>query len=165
MSDDLREGSGARGLWIGLAIGSPVIAYGVVGLATAAPVGRTLAVGRWAAGLLVLHDALVVPAVLALVYAVRRWAPLRVRPPLVAGLLGTALVLALAAPGVLGLGNPSGNPTVHPFDTTVATAAALALVWATAAAWGACAVWGGLSARRRPGEAARGTARERRRSR
>jgi len=63
----------------------------------------------------------------------------------VAGLVGTALVLAFAAPGVLGLGNPSGNPTVHPFDTTVATAGALALVWAGAAVWMA---WGVVSARR-----------------
>ena len=143
MNDDTR--TTPRGLWLGLAVGTPVIAYGLVGLATAAPVGRTFAVGWWAAGLLVVHDALLVPLVLALVYGVHRWAPRPVRAPLVAGLLGTALVLALAAPGVFGLGNPSGNPTVHPYDTTTATAGALALVWAGAVAWGA---WAALSARR-----------------
>ncbi len=143
MNDDAR--TTPRGLWVGLAVGAPVIAYGLVGLATAAPIGRTFAVGRWAAGLLVVHDALLVPLVVVLVYTVHRWAPRPVRAPLVAGLLGTALVLVLAAPGVLGLGNPSGNPTVHPFDTTVATAGALAAVWAGAAAWGA---WAIFSARR-----------------
>ena len=145
MSDETRAPGASRGLWIGLAVVAPVITYGLVGLATAAPLGRTFAVGRWAAGLLVVHDALLVPLVIALVYAISRWTPRPVRAPVVAGLLGTALVLTLAAPGVLGLGNPSGNPTVHPFDTTVATAGALALVWAGAAVWMA---WGVVSARR-----------------
>jgi len=145
VSDDTPARRAPRGLWIGLVLGVPVMAYGLNGLATAAPTSRTLAVGRWAAGLLVAHDALLVPAVLAVAYAVHRAAPRTLRAPLVAGLLGTALVLTLAAPGLLGLGNPSGNPTVHPFDATVATVGALALVWAAAAAWATAAA---LSARR-----------------
>jgi len=140
-------GGPGRGLWVGLAVGAPVTVFGVVGLIDQAGIERSLATLRWEVGLLVVHDALLVPCVLALVWAASHVLPRPVHAPVVAGLLGSALVVAIALPGVRGLGNPSGNPTVHPFDTTAA------LAWALAALWGVVLMWavaGAVSARRKP---------------
>lgn len=144
MSDEAPPTTG-RGLWVGLALGAPFVVVGAVGLFTHGGLDRTLAVARWGGALLLVHDLLLVPLVLALVWLVGRASPPAYRAPLVAALLASGLVAALAAPGVLGLGNPSGNPTVHPFATGPATAVALLAVWATAGVW--CAV--SASARRR----------------
>lgn len=130
-----------RGLVIGLVLGTPLLAFGIVGLVTSVPVANTISTATWAALLLALHDAVLVPVVLAVVWVVHRFTPAVVRAPLVAGVLGSALVAALAAPGVLDLGNPSGNPTVHPFDTGFASVVALGLVWLVVAAWAAVSVW------------------------
>lgn len=125
----------SRGLWVGVAVGAPVIAYGGVGLVTDGGRDRALVVARWMIALLVVHDAFVVPVVLAVIWLVHRLGAGGVRAPLTFALLASALLTALAAPGVLGLGNPSGNPTVHPFDTDAAWLEALAAVWVLAAAW------------------------------
>jgi hypothetical protein len=110
-----------RGLWVGLAIGAPVMAYGVAGLVERAGLERTFAAGRWGAGLLVLHDAVLVPAVLLAVWLVQRGVARPWRAPVIGGLLASALAVAL--------GNRSGNPTVHPYDTGAALVAVLVAVW------------------------------------
>jgi hypothetical protein len=124
--------SPGRGLWIGIAVGAPFVLYGALQLLDRPSPDATLATARWAAGLLVVHDVLLVPTVLACAWVASRTLPRPLRAPVVAGLLGTGLVIALALPGVAGLGNPSGNPTVHPFDATAAMWWALALVWTAA---------------------------------
>jgi hypothetical protein len=134
-----------RGLWVGLALGAPVMAYGVAGLVERAGLDRAFAAGRWGAGLLVLHDAVLVPGVLVTVWLVQRSVARPWRAPLIGGLLASALAVALALPGVVGLGNPSGNPTVHPYDTGAALAAVLATVWSIA---GGIALFSALRARR-----------------
>jgi hypothetical protein len=139
-------GDSARGLWIGVACGVPVIAYGVIGLVADVGRDRALAVARWMVALLLVHDAFVVPAVLALVWLVHRLPVEGLHAPLVFALLASVLLTGLAAPGVLGLGNPSGNPTVHPFDTDAAWLQSLVAVWLVAGAW--ALVSSGQAARR-----------------
>jgi len=124
-----------RGLWVGLVIGAPVVAFGIVGLVRHSSVSRVWSVGLWAGGLLALHDAVLVPLVLAVVWIIGRIVPAVYRAPARFAVLGSALAVALAWPGLRMLGNPSHNPTVHPLDYGAA------LAWVVAAVWGAALVW------------------------
>jgi hypothetical protein len=134
-----RDGSVAdvpgRGFWIGLALGAPVIAYGAVGLVDQVGWPRTFDVARWFGGGILLHDLVLVPIVLLLVWVIGRIAPPLLRTPLRAAVLGSGLVLALAWPGLRGYGNQADNATIHPLDYTSAVLTALALVWGVALVW------------------------------
>jgi len=124
-----------RGLWVGLVIGAPVVAFGIMGLVRDSSVSRVWSVTLWAGGLLALHDAVIVPIALAVVWAIGCVVPVAYRAPARFAVLGTALAVALAWPGLRMLGNPSHNPTVHPLDYGAA------LAWVVAAVWGAALVW------------------------
>jgi hypothetical protein len=126
-----------RGLWVGLVIGAPVVAFGIVGLVQHSSVSRVWSVGFWAGGLLALHDAVIVPIVLAVVWAIGRIVPAAYRAPVRFAVLGTALAVTLAWPGLRMLGNPSHNPTVYPLDYGAALAWVVAAVWSTALVWAA----------------------------
>lgn len=140
VEDGSAEGRPDRGLWIGLAMGAPVVAFGIVGLVHNSSVSRVWSVGFWAGGLLALHDAVIVPLVLAVVWAIGRIVPAVYRAPARFAVLGTALAVALAWPGLRTLGNPSHNPTVHPLDYGAALAWVVAAVWGTALVWTAVIV-------------------------
>jgi len=142
VSGDEHERDSSRGLWAGLAIGAPLVGFGIVGLVHNSSVSRVWSVGFWAGGLLALHDAVIVPLVLAVVWAIGRVAPAQYRAPARFAVLGTALAVALAWPGLHMLGNPSHNPTVHPLDYGTA------LAWVVAAVWGTALVWAVVSATR-----------------
>jgi hypothetical protein len=124
-----------RGLWVGLVIGAPVVAFGIVGLVRHSSVSRVWSVGFWGGGLLALHDAVIVPLVLAVVWAIGRIVPAPYHAPARFAVLGTALAVALAWPGLQMLGNPSHNPTVHPLDYRTALLWVVAAVWAAAVGW------------------------------
>ena len=138
----MAEDGPGRGLWVGLVVGAPLVGFGIVGLVRHSSVSRALSVGFWGGGLLALHDAVIVPIVLALVWAIGRIAPAQYRAPARFAVLGTALAVALAWPGLHMLGNPSHNPTVHPLDYGTA------LAWVVAAVWGTALVWAVVSATR-----------------
>lgn len=135
VSGDEHEHDSSRGLWVGLAIGGPLVAFGIGGLVHDSSLSRVWSVGFWGGGLLALHDAVIVPLVLALVWAIGRIVPAQYRAPARFAVLGTALAVALAWPGLRMLGNPSHNPTVHPLDYGTA------LMWVLAAVWGTALVW------------------------
>ena len=124
-----------RGFWIGLALGAPVMTYGAVSLVRQAGWPRAFAAGRWLAGGLLLHDLMLVPVVLAIVWVIGRATPRWLRTPLQSAVLGSALVLALAWPGLRGYGNRPDNPTVHPLRYGSALLTVLAVVWVLAAVW------------------------------
>jgi len=111
--------------------------YGAVSLVDQAGWPRAFAAGRWLAGGLVLHDLVLVPVVLAVVWLLGRWTPGWLRTPLQAAVLASALVLTLGLPGLRGYGDRPDNPTVHPLDYETAVLTALVLVWAAAAVWAA----------------------------
>ncbi|CAN5860987.1 hypothetical protein BH24ACT3_BH24ACT3_18510 [soil metagenome] len=143
---------GPDGLWfrVGLAVGLPVMGFGVAGVLRDLPgeAGRNWV--TFLVGADLFHDALIVPVVAVVGLAVARIGGLG-RAALQAGLIGTAAVLAVGAIPLLGLGGAPDNPTIRPLDYATSTATAVALVW------GAVAVVGGTSwLRRRAGRRRRG---------
>jgi hypothetical protein len=136
-TDVVDQETPGRGIWIGLALGAPVMAYGSFELVQQAGWPRAFGVTRWIAGGILLHDLVLVPLVLALVWAVGRWTPAAVHTPLRAAVLGTGLIVAVGWPGLRGYGNRSDNPTIHPLDYSTAVLTALAVLWVAMASWAA----------------------------
>ncbi|MFI7453599.1 hypothetical protein ACIBQX_39335 [Nonomuraea sp. NPDC049714] len=94
--------------WLGYAIGGAFVALGLTGLVQDIdPVGWAL----WAGGVLVAHDAVLVPVVLLAGVVVRR-AGGSVR----AGLVVAGLVTLATLPTVLALGRRADNPSILPLD-------------------------------------------------
>lgn len=124
-----------RGFWIGLVAGAPLIAYGAIALVRQTGWSRSLAVARWLGGGLLLHDLVLVPTVVLVVWALGRWAPALARTPLRVGVLGSALVFAVGWPGLRGYGNRADNPTIHPLDYGTAVLTVLGLLWAALLVW------------------------------
>ena len=94
---------------------------------------RSFGVARWFGGGILLHDLVLVPIVLAVVWAIGRWTPPPVHTPLRAAVLGSALVVAIGWPGLRGYGNKPDNATIHPLDYGSAVLTLLVLLWAAAA--------------------------------
>jgi hypothetical protein len=134
LSPEVEETPG-RGFWIGLALGLPVMAYGAVELFGQAGSTRATNVAVWIGGGLLLHDLLFAPVVITAVWAIGKVLPERLRAPIRAGVLGTALVIAIGWPALRGYGNRPDNRTIHPLDYTTAVLTAMAVVWALVGAW------------------------------
>ncbi len=126
-----------RSFWIGLALGTPVMVYGAVELVQQAGWTRTFGVARWFGGGILLHDLVLVPIVLAVVWAIGRWTPPAVHTPLRTAVLGTALVVAVGWPALRGYGDKPDNATIHPLDYGSGVLTLLALLWGAALAWSA----------------------------
>ncbi len=109
----------SRWFWPGLVVGGMVMAVGVRGLivnrAALMATNPPGWLGLWLGANLV-HDLVLVPAVLAVGLAVRRLVPAPVRAVVQAGLLCSAVVVLYALPLVLGLGSTGGNDTILPRD-------------------------------------------------
>jgi hypothetical protein len=123
------------GFWIGLALGTPVMVYGAYELVQQAGWPRSFAVARWLGAGLLLHDLVLVPIVLALVWTVGRVVPPWLCTPVRAGILGSALIVAVGFPALRGYGDRPDNPTVHPLDYGSAVLTALAILWGVVAVW------------------------------
>jgi hypothetical protein len=118
-----------RGLWIGLAIGAPIMVYGALELLSKVGSRHLAQTGEWIAGGLLAHDLAVAPTLIALVWVAGQTLPSRARTAVRAGTLGTILVLAIGGPALLGYGNRPDNPTVHPLDYPTAVLTSIAIVW------------------------------------
>ncbi|KAB2353024.1 hypothetical protein [Actinomadura montaniterrae] len=90
--------------------GLALIGYGLSGIVADVPVGRWAA---WFAGAAVLHDGVLVPAVLV-AGAVTGWIPVAYRRVLRGALLVAACVTAVAIPLVLGYGRRPDVPSQLP---------------------------------------------------
>lgn len=134
--------AGAR-FWACAAAGLALVAFGLAGLL------RDLSgpqLTSWAAvflGGLLAHDLVVAPAVALLSLLVARRVPAPVRAPVQAGLVVSALVVAVAVPVVGGWGRLATNPSLLPQDYARNLLVVLACVWLVVAAL----AW---RARRRP---------------
>jgi hypothetical protein len=107
--------------------GVAAIGYGAVGLLRAASDTRP---PRWIVELVassLLHDLLLVPGVLLLVVAGRRWLPRSWRGPAAAFLLIGGSLALVALPVVVGAGARPDNPTLLPRDYGTGLAVALAV--------------------------------------
>ena len=95
----MSERSGAtstRSLLAGLAVGVPIMAYGVRGALVDAADTHPAELARWIAGAAVVHDAVLIPLVAVAAWGLRRVVPPRWWGPVRAALV-TAAVLALVA--------------------------------------------------------------------
>jgi hypothetical protein len=124
-------------LVLGLALGLPFVAVGVIEIArdqAGTPPQRFV---TWVLGGNVVVDLFVVPAASLIGIAIVRRMPDALRAPIRAALFATAVVLALAWPALRGYGRdrvPS-NPSVQPLNYATATLTVLAVVWVVTALW------------------------------
>jgi hypothetical protein len=129
------ETTSRRGLLAGLALGVPVMAYGVRGAFVDAADTHPAELARWFVGLALVNDVVVVPLLLAAAWALRRGTPAWAWPTLRAGLTVAGTLALVAWPFVRGYGQDPTNPSRLPRDYGAGLAAALAAVAvATAAA-------------------------------
>lgn len=119
------------------AVGLAAMAVGAVQLFTDRQVKAPVEVLLWLAGAIVLHDAVLVPVVLALGAVLARWLPPHLRRPVRGGLITAACLTAVALPFLLrpsAKANPSVLPLDYPRDLAVALGAVVVLT-ALAAGW------------------------------
>jgi hypothetical protein len=121
-----------KGLWIGLALGAPVMAFGVGGLLENSRATRPTTWLRYFIELLVLHDGLLVPATIAAGFLLSRIVPAPVRPALQAGAIVSATVTLASIPVLGGYGRLANNPSILPLDYGRNLAIVLGAVWAVA---------------------------------
>jgi hypothetical protein len=116
-----------RGRFIAYGLGAALIGVGGAGLlrdaADTDPVGWLV----WVAGAALLHDLVLVPAVLGVALLTGRL-PAAYRRPLRVSLVLAASVSAVALPMVLGLGNRAGDPSRLPQAYGVHLAVVLGLI-------------------------------------
>lgn len=125
------------GLAIGLVVGVPMIAFGVVEIVRhtdATPIPNYL---RFFVGADVVHDAVIAPIAALIAYAVLRRVPGVARGPLRAFLFGAAIVVAITWPGIRMYGRMRApdNATVQPLNYATAALTAVGVVAALAGVW------------------------------
>jgi hypothetical protein len=140
----LPETTSRRGLLIGLALGLPVLGYGLRGAVIDAADTHPPELARWVIGAALVNDLVVVPMAAAVALVVRRFTPRRAWPPVRAGLATTAIFVAVGWPFVRGYGHDPTNPSLLPRNYGAGVAAAVGVVWLVVAAWTA---WRYLPAR------------------
>lgn len=123
-----------RGLLVGLALGAPIVAYGVRGVFVDAPRTHPAELARWVVGSALAVDLLVIPAAAIVGAAVRRACPAAWWPTVRAALLVTGTLALVAWPFVRGYGQDPANPSLLPRDHAAGLGAAIAVVWAAAVA-------------------------------
>lgn len=133
MSDD-RPGHAGPGLWIGLALGVPIMAWGARGILLDDRRTHPAELARWIVGSAVVHDALVLPAVLLLGVLARRAVAARAWPPIRWALMTTAVVAVVSWPFVRGYGHQADNPSLLPRNYGAGVLVALGVVWVMAGA-------------------------------
>jgi hypothetical protein len=137
----LRDPAYGRTWWAGLAVGSAVMAWGLVGLARQAASTTPPAWAAWLLVTLLVNDLLVLPAAFA-VARLTSLTPAPWRRALRAALAVSAVLVLVTLPAFLGDGRSTqpGNRSVLPGDYPRSLALLVALVWAVAGAWVALAL-------------------------
>ncbi len=147
MRRDAQRGPGGPVFWTCAVVGLAIVGFGLAGLLRNVPAGpqRT----SWLAfviGSLAAHDALIAPVVAVLALGLVRLLPARIRPPLQAGLVVSAILALVAIPLLGGWGRRPHDPTLLPDgDYWPNLLIALAAVWAVVLA---ALLAGGLRRRR-----------------
>ena len=104
--------------WIAFVVGSGIMAFGVRGILTNAAASDPATVFGWIVGGDLLHDFFLVPLVLIAGAVLARIVPEPWRTPVRAGLISSALVVAIAWPALRGYGRARvpDNTSVQPLD-------------------------------------------------
>ena len=128
------------------------MAYGVRGVLVDAADTHPAELARWIVGAALVHDAVLIPLVALVAWALRRVTPARWWPAVRAGAVTTGVLALVAWPLVLGYGRDPGNPSLFPRNYGLGLAVTLAVVWLAVAA--TC----GARWLRRPGRSSRSAA-------
>ena len=131
-----RERPGAT-FWVGLVIGGGVMAFGLRGVLMQSGATDPGALTRWVIGADLLHDLVIAPIAIAIGWCVNRAVPTRFRAPVQAGLIASAITLAIGWPGLRGYGRHlvPDNPSVQPLNYATAVLTVLAMIWGVVALW------------------------------
>jgi hypothetical protein len=116
------------GQWIGLALGAPLAAVGVMALLDHADATHPVRAAAWIVGAALVHDLLLVPVVLVAGAVVTR-AGGRSRPWISAGLVVSGPIALFAWPFVRGYGRLANNPSILPRNYGRGLAVTLLAVW------------------------------------
>jgi hypothetical protein len=136
------EGTSRTSALIGLAVGLPLIGFGLAQFVVHKL--DTVHIALWLAGGVALHDFVLVPAVFLAGGLLRRVAGRSVLAPLQVALIVSGLLLLFSLPALSGKGVTGGDTSRLPGDYPRAVAGLLIAIWAAAAVWA-------LLARRRGG--------------
>jgi hypothetical protein len=126
--------------WIALVAGGAIMAFGVRGALQQSAAVQPAAFSVWIVGADVVHDFVLTPVVLLGGAVVARALREPWRTPIRAGLLLSALLVAIGWPALRGYGRAQvpDNHSVQPLNYATALATALAVVWIGVGIW--CAV-------------------------
>ncbi|MDP9864823.1 MULTISPECIES: hypothetical protein [Streptosporangium] len=119
---------------VGYAAGAGLVLLGFAGLLADADQTRPLSWAVWFGGILIAHDLLLVPLVLATGVLTRR-----MRRPYRAALVIGAVITLVALPMVLGFGRRADNPSQLPLDYGLNLVVILAVIAAAGFAAGTLA--------------------------
>jgi hypothetical protein len=125
---------------IGAVVGAALAAVGVVSLLDESRDTHPPVAIRWVLGLALAHDLLLVPLVLAIGVAVRRWVPGSVRPFVAGGLVVSGATVLFAWPFVRGYGRLRNHPSLLPRNYAHGLVVTLTAVWLVVAIAGLLAV-------------------------
>ena len=113
----------------GAVVGAGFAAVGVASLLQESHDTHPFVTARWVVGLALAHDLVLVPLVLVVGAAVRRWSPATARPFVAGGLIVSGALALVAWPLVRGYGRSAGNPSILPRDYGRGLLVALAVTW------------------------------------
>lgn len=119
----------SRLFWPGAVMGWAVMAFAVRGLLHFHRTTNPWATVRLVVGLDLVHDFLLVPVVLVIGVVVTRLVPLRLRRPLIVGLLLSGVVTLYAYPFVRGFGRSATTPSRLPNNYATGLVTVLSIVW------------------------------------
>jgi hypothetical protein len=140
------ETTSTRGLVVGLALGLPIIGYGVRGAVVDADDTQPAQLAAWIVGSGVVDDLVLIPVVLGVGLVARRLVPATAWPAVRAGLIVTGALGLVAWVFVRGYGRDPSIPSL--LNRNYAAGLAVAVVWVVVAVWATVAVTVAARARR-----------------
>ncbi len=121
--------------WTALVIGGGIMAFGIRGALD--ELSSFPDVARWVIGADLIHDFVVAPIAVGIGWAVGRVVSMRWRAPIQAGLMATAITIAIGWPGLRGYGLHlvPDNASVQPLNDATAVGTVVGIIWAVVAIW------------------------------
>jgi hypothetical protein len=129
------ETTSRRGLLIGLALGAPVIAYGIGGALVDSADTQPRELTTWIVGAALVDDLVIIPVALAAAWLARRLAPQATWPAIRAGLITAAILTAVGWPMVQGYGEDPHNPSLLNRNYAAGLLGAIAVIAVITATW------------------------------
>jgi hypothetical protein len=125
----------SRSALVGLALGLPIMGYGIRGALVDAGDTHPGELAAWIVGSGVVNDLVLVPLVVGVGFVARRLVPVTAWPAVRAGLIVTGALCLVAWPFVRGYGRDPSIPSLLNRSYATGLAVAVAVVWVAVAVW------------------------------